>query len=101
VSKPDDDWYTMWSRDRPPDEVLDCVTTCNVIWTLSFRDWSLPSHEAGAALPAGSRFGQTPAFLRPAEMGFNLVERWQFNQNQVTRAVRWVASQERCKRGLT
>jgi mannosyltransferase len=88
VSKPDDDWYTMWSRDRPPDEVLDCVTTCNVIWTLSFRDWSLPSHEAGAALPAGSRFGQTPAFLRPAEMGFNLVERWQFNQNQVTRAVR-------------
>jgi mannosyltransferase len=48
----------------------------------------LPSHEAGAALPAGSRFGQTPAFLRPAEMGFNLVERWQFNQNQVTRAVR-------------
>ena len=79
---------TMWSRDRPPDEVLDRLKTCNVIWTLSFRDWSLPSHEAGASLPAGSRFGQTPAFLRAAEMGFNLVERWQFNENQVTRSVR-------------
>ena len=79
---------TMWSLDRPLDEVLDRLAKCNVIWTLSFRDWTLPSHEAGAALPPGSRFGQAPAFLRPAEMGFRVVERWQFNENQVTRAIR-------------
>jgi len=78
----------MWSVDRPPDEVLDRLAKCNVIWTLSFRDWTLPSYEAGAALPPGSRFGQSPAFLRPAEMGFRLVERWQFNENQVTRSMR-------------
>ncbi|MCW2685326.1 MAG: putative rane protein [Mycobacterium sp.] len=78
----------LWSIDSPLDQVLDRLANCNALWTLSFRDWTLPSYEAGAALPPGSRFGGTAAFLRPAEMGFHLVERWEFNENQVTRAIR-------------
>ena len=77
---------TIRSLDRPNEEIADRLANCNVIWTLSFRDWSLPSHDVGTALPPGSRFGDAPAFLRPAEMGFRIVERWQFNMNQVTRS---------------
>jgi mannosyltransferase len=78
----------MWSENLPPDAVLDRLATCKVIWTLSQRDATLPAHEVGEALPPGPRFGQYPAFFRPAQMGFRLVERWQFNLSQVTRAVR-------------
>jgi mannosyltransferase len=64
------------------------LAKCNVIWTVSFRDWTAPPHQAGAALSPGDRFGQTPAYLRPAEIGFRVVERWQLNMNQVTRSTR-------------
>lgn len=79
---------TMWSENRPPDAVLDGLAQCRVIWTLSQRDPTLPAHEVGIALEPGPRFSQYPAFFRPAELGFRLVERWQFNLSQVTRAVR-------------
>jgi mannosyltransferase len=79
---------TIWSVDRPLDDVQHVLAKCNVIWTVSFRDWTLPPHEAGAALSPGDRFGQTPAYLRPAEIGFRVVERWQLNKNQVTRSTR-------------
>jgi mannosyltransferase len=79
---------TIWSVGRPLDAVHDVLANCSVIWTLSFRDWTLPAHEAGSALSPGERFGQTPAYLRPAGMGFRVVERWQFNENQVTRSIR-------------
>jgi mannosyltransferase len=79
---------TIWSVDRPLDDVHDVLAKCSVIWTVSFRDWTLPPHEAGAALSPGDRFGQTPAYSRPADIGFRVVERWQLNENQVTRSIR-------------
>jgi mannosyltransferase len=79
---------TMWSVNLPPDAVLDRLSQCPAIWTLSQRDSTLPAHEEGIALEPGPRFAQYPAFFRPAELGFRLVERWQFNLSQVTRAVR-------------
>jgi mannosyltransferase len=79
---------TIWSVDRPIDDVQHVLATCNVIWTLSFRDWTLPAHEVGTALPPGERFGRTAAYLRPADTGFRIVERWQLNENQVTRSTR-------------
>jgi mannosyltransferase len=37
-------------------------------------------------LPPGERFGATPAFSVPRDLGFRLVERWQFNLVQVIKA---------------
>jgi mannosyltransferase len=79
---------TMWSQNRPPDAVLDSLAQCRVIWTLSQRDPTLADREVGVALEPGPRFSRYPAFFRPAELGFRLVERWQFNLSQVTRAIR-------------
>ncbi len=78
----------LWGVNIAPDAVLDRLANCKVIWTLSQRDPTLSAHEVGAALPPGPRFAQYPAYYRPAELGFRIVERWQFSLSQVTRAVR-------------
>jgi mannosyltransferase len=48
----------------------------------------MPAHEQGSALPPGPLYGVTPAFAVPHDLGFRLVERWQFNLVQVIKAVR-------------
>jgi len=47
-----------------------------------------PPAEQGPALPPGPLYGATPAFAVPHDLGFRLVERWQFNLVQVIKAVR-------------
>ena len=39
-------------------------------------------------LPPGQLFGVTPAFSVPNDLGFRLLERWQFNLVQVIKAAR-------------
>ena len=39
-------------------------------------------------LPPGPRFGDTPAFSVPNQLGFRLLERWQYNLVQVIKAAR-------------
>jgi mannosyltransferase len=48
----------------------------------------MPAREQGSALPPGPLYGATPAFAVPRDLGFRLVERWQFNLVQVIKAVR-------------
>ncbi|MCV7028425.1 glycosyltransferase family 39 protein [Mycobacterium sherrisii] len=90
---------TLWQRatDRRdvfdtnliPEVVAGPLSHCRVVWIITQADESMPAHhERGPALPPGPRYGVTPAFAVPHDLGFRLVERWQFNLVQVFKAER-------------
>lgn len=89
---------TLWQRatDRNdvfdtnliPDVVAKPLSHCGVVWIITQADTAQPAHEQGAALPPGPRYGATPAFAVPHDLGFRLVERWQFNLVQVIKATK-------------
>lgn len=89
---------TLWQRatDRRdvfdtnliPEVVAKPLSQCAVVWIITQADESMPAHDEGSALPPGPRYGATPAFAVPHDLGFRLVERWQFNLVQVFKATR-------------
>jgi len=79
---------TLWDTNIAPFAVADKINQCAVLWTISERDPTLPSHEEGVALPPGPEFSRANAFWVPRDLGFRLVERWQFHLAQVIKAVR-------------
>lgn len=89
---------TLWQRATDRNEVFDTnlipevvanpLSHCGVAWIITQADPSLPLHEQGPALPPGPVYGPTPAFAVPHDLGFRLVERWQFNLVQVLKAQR-------------
>jgi mannosyltransferase len=78
----------LWDWNIAPFAVADRISECQVLWTISQRDNTVPDHEIGVALPPGLRFAQANAFWVPRDLGFRLVERWQFNEAQVIKATR-------------
>jgi mannosyltransferase len=89
---------TLWQRATDRDEVFDTnlipevvakpLSHCGVVWIITQADESMPAHVQGSAIPPGPRYGATPAFAVPRDLGFRLVERWQFNLVQVIKAQR-------------
>lgn len=92
------DDLTLWERATERNDVFDTnlipevvsgpLSRCQVVWIITEADKSMPSHEQGSALPPGPRYGATPAFAVPHDLGFRLVERWQYNLVQVIQARR-------------
>jgi mannosyltransferase len=58
------------------------------LWTVSDRDATMPDHQTGPALDAGSRLKRAPAHQVRQRFGFHIVERWQFSLAQVTKSTR-------------
>jgi mannosyltransferase len=89
---------TLWQRATDRNDVFDTnlipevvakpLSHCRVVWIITQADKSMPAHEQGPALPPGPLYGPTPAFAVPHDLGFRLVERWQFNLVQVIKATR-------------
>jgi mannosyltransferase len=89
---------TLWQRatDRNdvfdtnliPEVVVEPLSHCRVVWIITEADKSKPAHEQASMLSPGPRFGSTPAFAVPHDLGFRLLERWQFNLVQVIKATR-------------
>jgi mannosyltransferase len=89
---------TLWQRATDRNDVFDTnlipevvakpLSQCGVVWIITQADKSMPVHQQGSALPPGPLYGATPAFAVPRDLGFRLVERWQFNLVQVIKAVR-------------
>lgn len=83
-----------WQRNRLWDAhlgiwgVANEVRRCTVLWTVSERDPSVPSHQSGDRLAPGPRLDRAPAYQVPESMGFHIVERWQFNFAQVVKSIR-------------
>ena len=68
--------------------VADRVRRCTVLWTVSQRDATVPDRESGQGLDPGPRLKRAPAYRVPQEMGFHIVERWQFSFAQVVKSTR-------------
>lgn len=68
--------------------VADRVRQCTVLWTVSQRDATVPDRESGHGLDPGPRLNRAPAYQVPQEMGFHIVERWQFSFAQVVKSAR-------------
>jgi mannosyltransferase len=89
---------SLWQRATDRDDVFDTnlipeasagpLSVCRVVWIITQADTSRPAHEQGPALPPGPQFGGTPAFSVPRDLGYRLLERWQFNLVQVIKAQR-------------
>ncbi|OBI11092.1 glycosyltransferase family 39 protein [Mycobacterium sp. E2497] len=89
---------TLWQRATDRNDVFDTnlipevvanpLSHCGVVWIITQGDPSQPAHEQGPAIPPGPVYWATPAFAVPHDLGFRLVERWQFNLVQVFKAQR-------------
>jgi mannosyltransferase len=89
---------TLWQRATDRNDVFDTnlipevvakpLSHCGVVWIITQADKSMPAHEQGPALQPGPLYGATPAFAVPHDLGFRLVERWQFSLVQVIKATR-------------
>lgn len=89
---------TLWQKAIDRNDVFDTnlipevvarpLSQCGVVWIITQADASQPAHEQGAALPPGPVYWASTAFAVPHDLGFRLVERWQFNLVQVLKAQR-------------
>jgi mannosyltransferase len=89
---------TLWQHATDRNDVFDTnlipevvarpLSRCGVVWIITQADRSMPARQQGSALPPGPLYGATPAFAVPHDLGFRLVQRWQFNLAQVIEAVR-------------
>ena len=89
---------SLWQRATDRNDVFDTnlipeasagpLSDCHVVWIITEADKSRPAQEPDPMLPPGPRFGGTPAFSVPRDLGFRLLERWQFNLVQVIKATR-------------
>lgn len=89
---------SLWQRATDRNDVFDTnlipeatagpLSDCHVVWIITQADKSMPAHEQASMLPPGQLFEGTPAFSVPNDLGFRLLERWQFNLVQVIKATR-------------
>lgn len=82
------DRNTLWDAPIAIWSVIGAVQRCTVIWTVTDRDPTLPSYDAGLSIDPGPRMREAPAFRVEESLGFQIAERWQFNFAQVTRSTR-------------
>ena len=82
------DRHDVFDTNLIPEVVAKPLSRCGVVWIITQADKSVPAHQQGPALPPGPLYGATPAFAVPHDLGFRLVERWQFNLVQVIKALR-------------
>jgi mannosyltransferase len=83
---PDRGW--LWDGHIAVWLVLHRLDACTTVWTISGRDKTLPDHQAGRSLPPGPLLGHAPAYQFAGELGFQIVERWQFHRAQVVKSTR-------------
>ena len=89
---------SVWQRAMDRNDVFDTnlipeasagpLSDCGVVWIITQADKSRPAQEQASTLPPGELFGVTPAFSVPRDLGFRLLERWQFNLVQVIKGRR-------------
>ena len=89
---------SLWQRATERNDVFDTnlipeasagpLSVCRVVWIITEADKSRPAHEQDPVMPPGPQYGGTPAFSVPRDLGYRLLERWQFNLVQVIKAER-------------
>jgi mannosyltransferase len=82
------DRHDVFDTNLIPEASAGPLHVCRVVWIITQADPTAPAHEQDSLMPPGPLFGGTPAFAVPRDIGYRLVERWQFNLVQVIKAVR-------------
>jgi mannosyltransferase len=78
----------LFDTNLAPFVVADRISRCRVLWIIAEHDPTLPAHQQSPALAPGPRFSGDNAFWVPHDLGFRLVERWQFSLAQVIKETR-------------
>ena len=79
---------TLWDGHVAVWLVTDRLNKCATVWTISNHDKTLPDHQSGRVLPPGRVLRRAPAYQFAGELGFRIVERWQFHRSQVIESTR-------------
>ncbi len=79
---------TLWDGHKAVWLLKDQLNKCTAIWAISTHDKKLPARESGKYLPPGLVLSRAPAYLTPRDLGFHIVERWQFHRTQVVKLTR-------------
>jgi mannosyltransferase len=79
---------TLWDGHVAVWLVTDRLNKCAAVWTISNHDKTLPDHQSGRVLPPGRILRRAPAYQFAGELGFRIVERWQFHRTQVVESTR-------------
>ena len=79
---------TLWDGHVAVWLIVGRMYRCTTLWTITTHDTKLPDHQVGKSLPAGREFARAPAYLVPKNVGFRIVERWQFHRTQVIKSTR-------------
>jgi mannosyltransferase len=79
---------TLWDGHVAVWLVKGRLKKCTTVWTITTHDTTLPAHQRGTSLPPGRVLGRAPVYLTPRQLGFHIVERWQFHRTQVIKSAR-------------
>jgi mannosyltransferase len=79
---------TLWDGHVAVWLVVGRLYQCTTLWTISAHDTKLPNHQSGTALPPGRVLATAPAYVTAKNVGFHIVERWQFHRTQVIKSTR-------------
>jgi mannosyltransferase len=79
---------TLWDGHVAVWLVVGRLYQCGTLWTISTHDTKLPNHQSGASLPPGRVLAPAPAYVTAKNVGFQIVERWQFHRTQVIKSTR-------------
>jgi mannosyltransferase len=79
---------TLWDGLAAVRLVKSRLKKCTTVWTIATHDTTLPAHQRGRSLPAGRVLRRAPVYLPPRQLGFHIVERWQFHRTQVVKSTR-------------
>jgi len=79
---------TLWDGHKAIWLLEDQLNNCTTLWTISTHDTKLPARQSGKFLPPGLVLSRAPAYLTARDLGFHIVERWQFHRTQVVESTR-------------
>jgi mannosyltransferase len=79
---------TLWDGHAPVWLIKSRLKKCTTVWTIATHDTTLPTHQRGRSLPPGRVLRRAPVYLPARQLGFHIVERWQFHRTQVIKLTR-------------
>src|SRR5947209_3323252 len=79
---------TLWDGHIAAWLIVGRLYRCTTLWTISTHDTKFPDHAAGRSLPPGGVLARAPAYQVPQNVGFRIVERWQFHRTQLVKSIR-------------
>lgn len=79
---------TLWDGHVAVWLVVGRLYKCTTLWTISTHDTKLPNRQSGKSLPPGRVLVRAPAYQTAKNVGFHIVERWQFHRTQVIKSTR-------------